>query len=49
MSAYFRKKFGPLNTKFRTHNTSKGAKIFKSYALELMKSEFGDVIATLPA
>jgi len=49
MSAYFWKKFGPLNTKFRTHNTSKGVKIFKSYALELMKSEFGEVITTLPA
>lgn len=49
MSAYFRKKFGPLNTKFRTHNTSKGTKMFKSFALELMKSEFGDVITTLPA
>lgn len=48
MSAYYREKFKGLNSKFKTLNTSKGVKSFKSFAIELMKSEFGEIISILP-
>lgn len=49
MSAYYRKKFNALNSKFKSQNNPKDLKNFKAFATDLMKKEFGEIVSSLPS